>query len=46
MKVRKILFGMTAGMMAVSSAIVCQVSAGAVDTTLYSDTAVKSWNSI
>lgn len=25
MKVRKILFGMTAGMMAVSSAIVCQV---------------------
>ena len=46
MKLRKILFGMTAGMMAVSSAIVCQVSAGAVDTTLYSDTAVKSWNSI
>lgn len=46
MKVRKILFGMTAGMMAVSSAIVYQVSAGAVDPTLYSDTAVKSWNSI
>ena len=46
MKIRKILFGMTAGMMAVSSAIVCQVSAGAVDTTLYSNTAVKSWNNL
>lgn len=46
MKIRKILFGMTAGMMAVSSALVCQVSAGAVDTTLYSNTAVESWHDL
>lgn len=46
MKIRKILFGMTAGMMTVSSAIVCQVSAGAVDTTLYNNEAVGSWNSL
>ena len=34
---------MTAGIMAVSSAIVCQVSAGAVDVTLENGTAVASW---
>ena len=43
MKIRKFLTGMTAGIMAVSSAIVCQVSAGAVDVTLENGTAVASW---
>lgn len=42
MKIRKFLTGMTAGIMAVSSAIVCQISAGAVDVTLVSGTAVAS----
>lgn len=46
MKIRKIMTGMAAGMMAVSSAIVCQITAGAVDTTLFSDTAVASWNNL
>ena len=43
MKIRKFLTGMTAGIMAVSSAIFCQVSAGAVDVTLENGTAVASW---
>ena len=43
MKYRKLLTGMAAGIMAVSSAIVCQVSAGAVDVTLVSGAAVASW---
>ena len=43
MKIRKFLTGMTAGIMAVSSAIVCQVSAGAVNVTLENGTAVASW---
>lgn len=46
MKIRKFLTGMTAGIMAVSSAIVCQISAGAVDVTLVSGTAVASWKDI
>ena len=46
MKIRKFLTGTIAGIMAVSSAIVCQVSAGAVDVTLVSGTAVASWKDI
>lgn len=46
MKFKKFLTGMTVGIMAVSSAIVCQVSAGAVEATLISDAAVEKWKSI